>query len=193
MQQLSARERFRLAGRHVLRTPAERAAHQLRIAAACALVGAEPLQGALADFWYGCAPAPALAGSVLAAPAVRGRLSPFVGAALLAQSHSGVRLARITTLATRWCLLVSPSLDVPSRAVLCGVDDSRAIAAAAAARIAAGGAGTETAETDFLAHCLGARDVLAFMLARRTLQRQGRVLDARWDQAMEQLQREVQS
>lgn len=189
MQQLRARERFRLAGRHVLRTPAERAAHQLRIAAACALMGTEPLQGALADFWYGCAPAPALASSVLAAPAVRERLSPFIGAALLAQSHSGVRLTRITTLATRWCLLVSPSLDVPSRAVLCGVDDSRAIAAAAVACIAAGSTGTET---DFLAHCLGARDVLAFMLARRTLQRQGWVLDARWDQAMEQLQSEVQ-
>lgn len=186
---LSARERFRQAGRRVLRAPHEGAVHRARIAAACALEGAEPVQGALADFWHACLPAPTLAQAVLAAPAVRERLAPFVASALLEQARSGQPLPRVTVLATRWCLLASPSLDVPSRAVLCGVDDSRAMAADAVPAMLAG---DEAVEMAFLAHCVGARDVLAFMLARRALLRQGQRLTARWEAAMADLQHEVQ-
>ena len=174
---LSARERFRLAGRRVLRAPGERAAHLQRVRAACALPGAEPLQGALADLWHACAPDASAGAALLAEPALQGRLAPFVARGFARQAASGRALPRVSTLATRWSVLAVPSLDVPPRALLCGVDDSRALAAAAVPALLAGEA---TAEEAFLAHCEGAGDSLAFMLARRALQRAGRPLAPRW-------------
>ena len=75
-------------------------------------------------------------------------------------------------------MLVAPSLDVPRRAILCSVDDSRRIAAEAVPALLAG---DTQAEQDFLAHCEGAGDSLAFMLARRALTRAGRTLSPQWE------------
>lgn len=172
-----ARARFRLAGRQVLRAPDQPAAHLARVRAACELPGAEPLQGALADLWHACPPAPDAGAALLALPALQGRLAPPVARAFAAQAASGQPLPRVGRLATRWSVLAVPSLDVPPRALLCGVDDSRALAAAAVPALLAGDAAAEAA---FLAHCEGAGDSLAFMLARRALQRAGRPLPPRW-------------
>ena len=70
-----------------------------------------------------------------------------------------------------------------------GVDDSHDRAAAAAGAILAALAQSEVAdsrqlEAAFLAHCVGAQDTLAFMLARRTLQRAGFVFGPAWQDAM---------
>lgn len=184
-QTLSDRGRFREAGRRVLRTPEDGPTHLERARRAGALDGAEPLQGALADMLVACAPdAPALE-QALAEPAARGRLAPFVVEALRAQVRSGKRLPRVNTLATRWSVLAMPSLDVPPRALLCSVDDSRAVASAALAPMLAG---DHAAEQAFLTHCVGANDTLAFMLARRELTRQGRAMSPAWDKAMQTLQ-----
>ena len=180
----SAREQFRQAGRRVLRAPADRAAHGSRVQAACALGGSEPVQGALADMLSACAPDAGLE-AVLRAPEVSARLAPFVMQAFLAQVRAARRLDRVTALATRWSVLAVPSLDVPSRALLCGVDDSRAIAADALTPLLAG---DEAMERAFLEHCVGAGDALAFMLTRRAMLREGRALSERWGAVMEHLQ-----
>lgn len=185
---LSARERFRLAGRRVLRAPGERAAHLQRVRAACALPGAEPLQGALADLWHACAPDASAGAALLAEPALQGRLAPFVARGFARQAASGQALPRVSTLATRWSVLAAPSLDVPPRALLCGVDDARALAAEAVPSLLAGDAAAEQA---FLDHCEGAGDSMAFMLARRALLRAGRTLSARWAEVSVALQQEV--
>ena len=177
LRESSPRERFRRAGRAVMRDPADRQAHEERVRAAMALDGAEPLQGALADLWHACPPSPDAAAALLALPALQGRLAPPVARAFAAQAASGQPLPRVGRLATRWSVLAMPSLDVPPRALLCGVDDSRALAAAAVPALLAGDAAAEAA---FLAHCEGAGDSLAFMLARRALQRAGRPLPPRW-------------
>ncbi|MDO5625979.1 MAG: hypothetical protein Q4G71_14985 [Pseudomonadota bacterium] len=184
---LSARERFRQHGRQVLRVPADAAAHEARVMAACALPGTEPVQGALADMLHACQPDAAftqLMQRLLRRPAVAERLAPFVVRAFAALADRGQRLPRVTPLATRFCVLAMPSLDVPRRALLVGVDDARAIAALLA--------GDAAAEDAFLAHCEGAGDALAFMLVRRALAREGRALPARWDAVSAVLQNGVQ-
>ena len=187
---LSARERFRQAGRRVLHAPADPALHAERVDAALALEGAEPMQGALADWLHGCAPDAARLHAVLARADVGPRLAPFVLQALRAQVASGHQLPAASAWATRWSVLVAPSLDVPRRALLCSVDDSRRIAAEALPALLAGDA---QAEQDFLAHCEGAGDSLAFMLARRALTREGRAMSPQWDAVSTVLQSGVTS
>lgn len=179
-----ARALFRQAGRRVLRTPADRVVHHSRVRAACALDGSEPVQGALADMLSACTPDPAF-GAELRDREVSVRLAPFVLNAFVAQVRAARRLDRVTPLATRWCVLAVPSLDVPPRALLCGVDDSRAIAAHAVGPLLAG---DDVVERAFLAHCVGAGDTLAFMLARRGMLRSGRELSGPWQEAMAHLQ-----
>lgn len=182
---LSARERFRLAGRQVLRTPGDRMAHEARVQLACKLEGAEPLQGALADLLCACPPDVARSISLLQRPEVSERLSPFVSRGLGAQVSSGQRLARVSPWATRYSVLAMPSLDVPQRAILCAVDDSRVIATQVVAAMLRGDMDAETA---FLSHCEGAGDTLAFMLARRMLTRKGHALSPRWEEVSLALQ-----
>lgn len=180
-----ARAIFRQAGRRVLRTPTDWLVHHSRVRAACALEGSEPVQGALADMLSACDPDPMLA-IELSDRDVSRRLAPFVLKAFEEQVHSEQRLDRVTPLATRWCVLAMPSLDVPRRALLCGVDDSRAIAAHAVGPMLGG---DEVVERAFLAHCVGAGDTLALMLARRIMLRNRRELSESWHQAMMHLQK----
>ncbi|PAT40449.1 hypothetical protein [Vandammella animalimorsus] len=184
----AANARLRQASRLVLQAPADLALHAQRIQMALALPGTEPLQAAVVDMLCGCKAAPQALCEVLAQPAVRERLPAPAWQALHAQAQSGQPLPRVTPLATRWCVLAAPSLDVPQRAWLCGVDDSRSIAAHALPPLQAGNA---QAEQGFLAHCLGAHDTLAFMLARRALQRQHIALSPQWEQTMQALQQRM--
>lgn len=182
---LSARERFRQAGRDVMRVPNDRTLHEDRVMMACALEGTDPVQGAMADMLHACRPDAERTARLLRRPLVSQRLAPFVARAFHAQASSGQRLPRVSPLATRYCVLAMPSLDVPKRALLCSVDDSREIAAQAIPLLLLG----ETAiEEAFLTHCEGAGDSLAFMLARRALMRAGHPLSERWSQVLTQLQ-----
>ena len=190
LRTLSPRERFRQAGRDVLRVPGDRRLHEARVMAACALDGAEPVQGALADLMVACLPDDEATVRLLRRPQVAQRLAPFVARAFLRLSSQRQRLPRVSALATRFCVLAMPSLDVPKRALLVGVDDSRELAAQAIPALLAG---DDEAEAAFLDHCEGAGDSLAFMLARRALSRAGRPMAPRWDEVSAALQQGVRS
>ena len=181
------RARFRLASRRVLQAPGDLALHRQRALYACALPGAEPLQAALVDLLVGCDPDPTRFAALLDDTQAVVRLPRFVIDTLRTQVEAGWRLPSVHRLATRWCVLASPSLDVPERARLCNADDSRAIAAAVLPALLAG---DEEAEGQFLAHCIGARDTLALFMAWRDLQRARRSLSARWDEVAGILQHE---
>lgn len=183
---LPVRERFRQAGREILRHPGDRQRHEVRVLMACELDGTEPLQGALADLLHACAPDAAWHRALLSRASVGQRLPAHVCSALLRQVQSTKCLPATNALATRWSVLASPSLNVPRRAVLCSVDEARTLAARAIPTLLAGDADTEE---EFLAHCEGAGNTLAFMMARRALTRQGRVLSKRWDTVLESLLR----
>ena len=186
---VSARLVFRAAGRRVLRTPQDGAAHAARLQAACALAGAEAAQGALADWLYACPDQGRAQKEALQQAAVQRSLGAVAWRQLLRhvarQLRQAQTLPRVHVLATRWSVLLQPSSDVPQRALLCGADDSQVVATAAVAAVLAGGVEQETA---FLAHCVGAQDSLAFMLARRSLQRAGFALSPAWQEAMQVLQ-----
>lgn len=179
-----ARILFRQAGRLVLRTPADRAVHEERIRTALDLEGVEPLQGAVVDMLVGCAPGPGLERALLD-KRVQQRLAPVVLRGLLTHIKSGQPMPRVNKWATRWSVLASPSLDVPSHALLCGSDDSRTIVANTMPALLAG---DTQAEEQFLAHCLSSHDVLAFMLARKELGQHRKTLSPDWEKTMEMLQ-----
>ena len=182
---LPARLAFRAAGRGVLRTPSDRAAHTARLQAACALAGAEAAQGALADWLHICPHQAQWQKQALQQEAVQRSLGRVVWRQFMRQLAGQQVLPRVNRLATRWSVLVQPSSDVPQRALLCGVDDSQDAAQAAVAAILAGDTAQEAA---FLAHCTGSQDSLAFMLARRSLQRAGFDFSPAWPAAMRVLQ-----
>lgn len=179
------RQEFRAAGRRVLRQPGLQAAHQARLAAALALGMAEPVQGTLADWLYACPDQAAAQREALRQPSVQQGLGALLLNKFAQQLHGGQALPRLSRLATRWSVLAQPSSDVPQRALLCGVDDSQSAAQQAVAAILAGDSVQEAA---FLAHCVGAQDSLAFMLARRSLQHAGFVFSQAWQQAMRTLE-----
>lgn len=183
---LPVRERFRHASREILRHPNDRRRHEVRVLMACELDGIEPLQGALADMLHACATDADSDHALLSHTTVRQRLPAHVHSALLKQAQSSTSLPAANPLATRWSVLTSPSLDVPRRALLCSADDARTMAASAIPALLAGDADTERA---FLAHCEGAGDTLAFMMARRALTREGCVLSKHWDTVLESLLR----
>lgn len=183
----SCRERFRLAGRRVLRDPADAEAHRARVLEACGLEGSEPLQGALADMVHAVGPAAGeMLRGLLRHPSINARLASGVLQALAEPADSGTPLPRVATLATRYSILTMPSLDVPARAMLCGADDSRRVAAWAIPELLAG---NRAVEEEFLEHCEGSFDTLAFMLARSALVKAQRGLSQRWRDVSEVLQR----
>lgn len=185
MDRLSTREQFRLSGRKVLRTPQSPAAHGARIGVAVQLEVSEPIQAAFVDMLYACDPAKVRSLPLLKHPKIRQRLGNGIADNLQQVIESGKRLPRVTPLATRYCILATPSLDVPSRAMLCGPDDSRQLADHALPALLAGDTAAEAA---FLDHCEGSLDSLAFLKARRVLVREGHPLSDRWRQVADLLE-----
>jgi hypothetical protein len=186
----SALLRFRSSGRAVLSDPANASVHSGRVLAATELAGSEPLQGALVDMFHACTPDADRDMPLLNRSSVRQRLSSHVVRSLhnvIAQQRC---LPRVHVLATRWCVLVTPSLDVPRRAMLCSVDDAKQRAARAMNDLGSGVAGVED---EFLTHCVGANDVMAFMLVRRELGRQRYFFSSRWDDVTAKLEKAVQT
>lgn len=186
MDNLSARERFRLAGRRVMRFPSDQSAHEARIRIAIELDGAEPVQGALADMLHACPPAPENIERLLGGKEICERLDAGTLNAMRTAVLRREGLPRVTRHASRYSILAMPSLDVPPRAMLCGEDDSRKIAALALPSLLAGDRAEESA---FLDHCEGALDIRAFMLARRVMVRERKTLSARWRDVAEALER----
>ena len=180
---LAARRRFRADARQVVRHPTVLPAHRRRLLSALALSGAEPVQGALADLFLGCADASAEEKRA-ALDLVRGRL----GAQACSWFDAWVGrpdFPACSRMATRWSVLATASLDVPRRSLRCSSDDSRRLAQAA---VAAWHRGDEAAQDEFLAHCEACKDTLAFMLARRALLRAAPDLPQRWAAACVALQ-----
>lgn len=187
MSGIAARTRFREAGRQVMRSPRQAGVHAERVHAALDMDGTEPVQGALADMLWACRGAVV---GMLDQPAVAARLAPYIACQLRDAGSDDAPVPRVHPLATRWSVLATPSMDVPRRALLSGVDDSRALVAQAVPAILAGDA---QMETEFLAHCVGTHDSLAFMLARRALAKAGWPLSGQWRDAGDAIERGVMS
>lgn len=119
------------------------------------------------------------------------RLGAAVARAFLRLSSQRQRLPRVSALATRFCVLAMPSLDVPKRALLVGVDDSRELAAQAIPALLAG---DDEAEAAFLDHCEGAGDSSWPGVGQpRPVARRLLLMAPRWDEVSAALQQGVRS
>ena len=169
--------------RCLLREPADVQAHLARLKASLALVGADPVQGALADLFscFGAADEPLKRRALQLA---RGRLPAHVARWFEAQAAQAA-LPAINPLATRWSVLAHPSADISTRARRCSADDSRLLADKA---VLAFHAADESAQNEFLHHCVTCHDKLAFMLARRALLKCGTELPPDWEAVSAQLE-----
>ena len=183
---LLARQSFRACTRRLLNDSSNIALHHERLASALALDGSEPVQGALVDLFFGCTAA-SMNDRREALELVWHRLNPLIGQVFKAHLASSLSLSS-SRLATRWSILVSPSLDIPRRALRCSADDSRAFAAIA---IDAWHNKDEMAQQTFLEHCLVCGDTLAFMLARRAILQKHDTLPASWSAVGYQLEQVV--
>lgn len=175
LRALTAKQAMRWHARSLLREPADVQTHLARLQASLALVGAEPVQGALADLFHclGAAEAPIKRRALQLA---RGRLAAHVVRWFEAQAAQAA-LPAINPLATRWSVLTHPSADISTRARRCSADDSRWLADQA---VAAFHADDALAQNEFLHHCVTCHDKLAFMLARRALLKSGVELPGDW-------------
>lgn len=176
--------RFRHYSRAVLRSPSVMAYHKERIALAKKLDESEPLQGALSDFFFGCwydIP-------LLPPDFANGFESHLSTQALqiiqdcLAKKYF---LQKTNLLATRWSVITTPTLDVPSHKLRTSSDDATRIAQNLADDIILAhqkGEHHQVArlEEEFFEHCLACHDLVAFMKAWFKLGKHNWVFDERW-------------
>ena len=180
---LEARRTVRRHGRRLLTHSKDVGAHLGRLHASLELPGSEPVQGVLADLFtvFGAGEAELKRTALRLA---HGRLPGHVARWFEGRVALGP-LSRISSLATRWSVLASPSANMSTRARRCSADDSRLLADQA---VAAWRRGDLEAQEEFFHHCLTCRDNLAFMLARRALLRDSPELPASWQTLSEQLE-----
>lgn len=162
------RKTFRHYSRLVKIAPNSEHYHTERIASAMHLEQNEPLQGALADYFYACwYVMPTKGHDVLSK--VSKRLNTWVVDDFRHFTNQGNYLPNITKLATRWSVLVSPSMDVPDHQKYVGKDDASKVAKDICQRLlhAKQAEDVQTItqiEQEFFAHCLACHDRMGFMM-----------------------------
>lgn len=160
---------FRHFSRLIKLSPSSELYHTERIASAMRLEQNEPLQGALADYFYACwYVMPTKGNDILAR--VSKRLNTWVIDDFRQFVNQGDYLPNITRLATRWSVLVTPSMDVPTHQMYVGKDDASKVAKEICqrllnAKVAEDEHKITQIEQEFFTHCLACHDRMGFMMA----------------------------
>lgn len=185
------REQYRRMSRRILGSPTIITYHKERIRTAMNFFESEPLQGALADYFFGCwYDAPYQGQQIL--DEAKERLSAPIYQAFLNCVHKQDYVWDISPLATRWSVLVTPSLDVPAHKLRTSSDHAWHMADSIIANLLK----TKTEnnslltqmEDDFLEHCIACADRMAFMVVWFRLNKEGWVFDERWTQCRKLLE-----
>ncbi|MDO5651105.1 MAG: hypothetical protein Q4G13_03075 [Moraxella sp.] len=159
--------RYRYYSRRVFTAPTAASYHEQRIMAAADFQENEPLQGALADYFYACwYDVVALEQSWLAP--LLDRLSANAKAGFWACINRQNYLWKISHLATRWSVLVTPSLDVAAHKLRISRDDAFSVSAHLGTELVQAKNSHDLTllhelEQEFFAHCLACQDRMAFM------------------------------
>lgn len=179
---------FRYYSRQVLRHRADIDIHTSRIMVAMELDEREPLQGALADMFYDCwYDVPFFGERILNQVKEKLSIQTIRGleSCVARQDYVGV----VSLLATRWSVLVSPSMSAPTYQLRISSDDSRALAQQTIEKLLdameeddAQYQASQIAqiENEFFAHCTATDDTLAFSLVWWELAKHSWEFDARW-------------
>ena len=122
--EMVARRLFRLYSRRIFLAPNNRHFHEQRINAALLLKEKEPLQGAVADFFYGCwYDIPYDVSNMFTR--IQGRLHPYIEQAFRECIAKRDYIQRSSVLATRWSVLVTPSLSEQTKRLRISSDDAK--------------------------------------------------------------------
>lgn len=175
---------FRYYSRKVIQSPNEILFHQQRIDIAQTLVANEPLQGALVDLFYGCWHEIPFMGEKFLKKC-KNRLQPNVYKAFEQCVLKHDYIQKVSALATRWSVLVSPSLNVSSHSLLSSSDNARQLASEVVESLLFNRQEKQKEriaeiESEFFAHCLACNDVIAFTIAWFKLGKQDWIFDERW-------------
>lgn len=158
--------------------------HKKRISIAMKLEQSEPLQGALADYFFGCWHEVAKDGALLLS-----ELSEHLPTHILQEFHTfvatGVYLPAISALATRFSVLVSPSMNVPKYKLYMNKDDAKLLSQKTSQAILLAKQNNNEAELleieeSYFHHCMACHDRMGFMMTWFALAKEGFEFDQRW-------------
>lgn len=185
LQRTSAnvREQYRRLSRRVLNAPTNTNHHKERIRVAIKFFESEPLQGALADYFFGCWYDVPYHGQAVLDEA-KERLSAPIYQAFLNCVHKKDYVWETSPLATRWSVLVTPSLNVPAHKLRTSSDNAWYVADNIIVSLLK--ARDENSpllsqlEEDFFEHCIACADRMAFMVVWFRLNKANWQFDERW-------------
>ena len=188
---------FRFYSRKVFLAPNNRHFHELRINAALLLPEKEPLQGAVADFFYGCwFDIPYDVNNLFTR--IKDRLYPHIQQGFLDCISKKRYVQRNSMLATRWSVLISPSLNEQNQRLRISSDDAKEIAKDITAELMQARDdkdwGTiEQIENEFFSHCIARHDRLAFSLVWFRLGKSDWQFDERWNNCQQHLDQTIKT
>lgn len=182
--ELGLRRQFRHYTRRVYAEPSNHFYHHKRLLVASKFVQLEPLQGALADYFFACWYDMAKEGRT-ALEVAEQRLPKHILSGFELYVNTGEHLPKISPLATRFSVLASPSLNVPKHQLFVSKDDATLMAKALKDALLDAKADNNTAliamlEDEFLAHCAACQDHMSFMMAWLALSRAGWEFSEAW-------------
>lgn len=185
---------FRRFSRLVYTTPTSSYYHKKRINAALNFDQAEPLQGALADYFFACWYEMAQDGDMLL-NVVKDKLPAHLADSFRQYIRTGRHVGSISTLATRWSVLVTPSMEVHNHRI--SKDDAIAVAkntstALLAARLDKDELALAQLEHEYFAHCMACQDRMGFMVAWFALAKENWHFHEGWLACRDQLEKGLQ-
>ena len=190
--ELAARKAFRYFSRKIFVVPNNRYYHEQRINAALLLNEKEPLQGAMADFFYACwYDIPYDVEEIFAR--IQGRLHPQIEQAFHNCINKLDYIKYSSVFATRWSVLVTPSLNVDTHRLRISSDDAKEVAKNITnelmeARDNEHWHTIEQIEHEFFAHCLACNDRLAFSIVWFRLGKSDWQFNERWSDCQQRLE-----
>lgn len=183
---------YRLYSRQIMTQPMNMDLHTSRVMTAMELDEKEPLQGALADMFFGCwYDVPYFGERMLSQ--VKEKLNPKVLEGFENCINSKTYILENSFLATRWSVLISPSLSVVENQMFVSPDDSRIVASITSNTLLELWAEVEDdpedvmqeiaqIEDDFFKHCLTCDDRLAFSIVWWELSKSKWQFNSKWTQ-----------
>ncbi|WP_201555879.1 hypothetical protein [Psychrobacter sp. 72-O-c] len=193
--EMVARRLFRVYSRKIFLAPNNRHFHEQRINAALLLSEKEPLQGAVADFFYGCwYDIPYDVTNMFTR--IQGRLHPHVELAFRDCINKLAYIQHSSVLATRWSVLVTPSLNEQTQRLRISSDDAKEIAKDITAELMMARDNEnwntiEQIENEFFSHCVARNDRLAFSIVWFRLGKSDWQFDERWNNCQQSLDQTV--
>ncbi len=187
---------FRHLSRQVMKLTDKSSIHFQRIRVASTLQSSEPLQGALADYFYGCWFEIVYDNQQILnfLNDIQHKLPSDIYNMFIQCSHKQIYVNRISKLATASSVLVTPSMDMPVHRLRTSKDNTSYVVDSVISQLKhANEQGDQQMLTDiedkFFEHCLICSDLVAFMKVWFALNKNGWVLGQRWQDCRTQLEK----